>query len=219
MKQRLLIITGFCIIAIGLSTAFFFMYRQHNDIKPVADQVNNSTSQTTSGNINVGNSTPGNGIQQAGTAGGGSSNTSDTTSDSASEVSQLTNPSTFGQYNTAKYQDANEAFYANLQVGTGVTLSKAGQKAIVSYKGWLTNGTLFDETKVNAKGQSEAFEFTYEASPEQVIPGFDEGLSGMKVGGTRLLIIPPAAGYGPTVHGPIPANSVLIFEISLDGIE
>jgi FKBP-type peptidyl-prolyl cis-trans isomerase len=219
--QRVFIVIGACIVVAGLGVGLVLLDQHNDDIRPVTNKVGTvsataQSSQTTGSGISVGNASPSNGIGQAGNP--LNSGTS-ATSGSQAQIEAMTNPSTFSQYNTPKYESANEALYANLQVGTGTTLSKSGQKAVISYKGWLTNGTLFDETKVNAQGQSEAFEFTYDTSPEQVIPGFDEGLGGMKVGGIRLLVVPPAAGYGSTAHDSIPANSVLIFEVTLDEIQ
>jgi FKBP-type peptidyl-prolyl cis-trans isomerase len=52
-----------------------------------------------------------------------------------------------------------------------------------------------------------------------VIPGWDEGLVGVKVGGRRQLIIPPALGYGSTAHGSIPANSILVFTVDVIGAQ
>jgi peptidylprolyl isomerase/FKBP-type peptidyl-prolyl cis-trans isomerase FkpA len=84
----------------------------------------------------------------------------------------------------------------------------------VNYTGLLEDGTKFDSSL--DPGRSP-FRFTVGAG--QVIKGWDEGLMGMKVGGKRKLTIPPELGYGSRDNGPIPANSTLIFEIDLLGIE
>ena len=51
-----------------------------------------------------------------------------------------------------------------------------------------------------------------------MIPGFDIGTTGMQVGETRIVMIPPAEGYGPKVNGPIPGNSTLLFVLTLESI-
>ena len=84
----------------------------------------------------------------------------------------------------------------------------------VNYTGWLEDGTKFDSSLNPGR---TPFRFTVGAG--QVIKGWDEGLMGMKVGGKRKLTIPPELGYGSRDNGPIPANSTLIFEIDLLGIE
>ena len=84
----------------------------------------------------------------------------------------------------------------------------------VNYTGLLEDGSKFDSSL--DPGRSP-FRFTVGAG--QVIKGWDEGLMGMKVGGKRKLTIPPELGYGSRDNGPIPANSTLIFEIDLLGIE
>ena len=84
----------------------------------------------------------------------------------------------------------------------------------VNYTGLLEDGTKFDSSL--DPGRSP-FRFTVGAG--QVIKGWDEGLMGMKIGGKRKLTIPPELGYGSRDNGPIPANSTLIFEIDLLGIE
>jgi FKBP-type peptidyl-prolyl cis-trans isomerase len=213
-QKKIFIVVGICIIIVGLGTGLILLRMHSNSIKPVDNKVG---TQKTSSTIPVSTSA-GNGIQQAGSNQSGTADSA-TKSDTQAEIAKMTDPTTFSQYDTAKYKDATNAFYADLQVGTGATLSKSGQKPVIIYRGWLTNGTLFDETKVNSKGQNEAFSFTYQASPEQVIPGMDEGMAGMKVGGIRLLIIPPAAGYGSTARDTIPANSVLVFEVQLAEIQ
>ena len=99
--------------------------------------------------------------------------------------------------------------YKDKKVGTGAT-AKSGEKVSVHYKGWLDNGTVFDTSKQAGRGP---FEFPLGAG--NVIPGWDEGVQGMKVGGVRELIIPPDLGYGSMEMGTIPANSTLHFEVEL----
>lgn len=123
-------------------------------------------------------------------------------------------PATFKQYD--KYQDANAGLFAEVQMGTGAELIN-GKKAAVYYKGWLTDGQLFDQSKMDEKGVLQPFVFQMGAG--QVIPGWEQALSGMKVGGVRLVIVPPSAGYGPTGQGPIPGNAVLIFQVQLAAVE
>lgn len=94
-------------------------------------------------------------------------------------------------------------------VGTGAT-AQAGDTVTVNYVGSFTDGTVFD---ASAKHGSTGFTFTLGAG--QVIQGWDQGVVGMKEGGKRRLVVPPALGYGPNDYGPIPGNSTLIFEIEL----
>jgi len=92
-------------------------------------------------------------------------------------------------------------------IGTGA-VAAAGDLVTVNYTGKLANGTVFD-TSVG----KTPFQFTLGAG--QVIPGWDQGVAGMKVGGKRTLIIPPSLAYGPNDYGPIPGNSTLTFEVEL----
>ncbi len=93
--------------------------------------------------------------------------------------------------------------------GTGPA-AKAGDTITVNYVGALPDGTVFD---ASAK-RGEPFSFTL--GGHQVIAGWDEGLVGMKVGGKRLLIIPPDKGYGAQgAGGAIPPNATLIFQVEL----
>ena len=100
--------------------------------------------------------------------------------------------------------------YWDIRVGTG-DIAKEGSHVRVHYTGWLTTGKKFDSS-VDA-----GTPFTFTIGNGEVIKGWDEGVTGMKVGGKRQLRIPPDLGYGPTgtPDGPIPANATLIFDIQL----
>jgi FKBP-type peptidyl-prolyl cis-trans isomerase FkpA len=97
-------------------------------------------------------------------------------------------------------------------VGTG-DIAEPGSEVTVNYVGTLMDGTKFD----SSIDRNEPFQFMLGAG--QVIPGWDQGLVGMRVGGTRVLTIPPELGYGSTTYGPIPGNSTLIFQIQLLKVE
>ncbi|MEE8336261.1 MAG: FKBP-type peptidyl-prolyl cis-trans isomerase [Candidatus Neomarinimicrobiota bacterium] len=84
----------------------------------------------------------------------------------------------------------------------------------VDYTGKLIDGSVFDSSKNPGR---TPFRFTLGAG--QVIKGWDEGMLGMKVGGKRILTIPPHLGYGSRDMGVIPPNSTLIFEVDLLEVE
>ena len=89
-------------------------------------------------------------------------------------------------------------------------LAETGKAVSVHYEGQLTDGTVFDASK--PRGQ--AFQFTIGAG--QVIPGWEQGVTGMRVGETRKLTIPPELAYGSAgAGGVIPPNATLIFTIEL----
>ena len=99
--------------------------------------------------------------------------------------------------------------YVELVPGTGGK-AQVGQTAVVHYTGWLKDGTKFD----SSKDRNQPFRFPLGGG--RVIKGWDEGVVGMKIGGTRKLIIPPHLGYGARGAGQvIPPNAVLTFEVEL----
>jgi FKBP-type peptidyl-prolyl cis-trans isomerase len=144
--------------------------------------------------------------QLGGNQSGQSSNGASGSSNSQSSV----NPAQFAQYD--KYKDTSNALFGDIKKGDGAELT-AGKKAAVYYKGWLTNGQLFDQSRSNSDGSLQPFIFTLGA--HEVIPGWEQAIYGMKTGGSRLLIVPPAVGYGANGQGPIPPNAVLVFEVQL----
>jgi len=104
--------------------------------------------------------------------------------------------------------------YWDIRVGNG-EVAKEGSRVRVHYTGWLTDGKKFDSS-VDAR---KPFDFTI--GNGEVIKGWEEGVSGMRVGGKRQLRIPPALGYGTdgTPDGTIPPNATLIFDVQLLGVE
>lgn len=99
-------------------------------------------------------------------------------------------------------------YIKNLVVGTGAEVAP-GRTLQVRYRGWLPNGTEF-ENNLAPKPT-----FALVLGQRRVIAGWEQGIPGMKVGGKRLLVIPPSLGYGSAPNGPIPANSVLVFEVEI----
>ena len=106
--------------------------------------------------------------------------------------------------------------YDDTKLGDGPEAA-AGQRVSVHYTGWLSKpeaergrGSKFD----SSKDRGDPFKFQLGAG--QVIGGWDEGVQGMKVGGTRVLLIPPELGYGARgAGGVIPPNATLVFEVDL----
>jgi FKBP-type peptidyl-prolyl cis-trans isomerase FkpA len=90
----------------------------------------------------------------------------------------------------------------------------AGQTVEVHYTGWLVDGTKFD----SSHDRNQTFSFKLGAG--QVIAGWDQGVAGMKIGGSRKLTIPPDMGYGARgAGGVIPPDATLIFKVELIGLK
>lgn len=112
----------------------------------------------------------------------------------------------------AMTETASGLFFQDLEVGTGDEAS-GGMTVSVHYEGWLIDGTKFD----SSRDRGTPFEFPLGAG--FVIPGWDEGVMGMRVGGIRKLVIPPHLGYGSSGAGGgvIPGNATLVFDVELLG--
>lgn len=125
---------------------------------------------------------------------------------------QLLGPSQFSAYE--QYAQAETTQYIDTLIGNG-------EEAVIDstvhmlYKGYLTDGTLFDQNRTNELNQIVTFPFKLGGG--QVITGWEQGIAGMKEGGKRRLIIPARLGYGEsgTPDGSIPPNSMLIFDVEL----
>jgi hypothetical protein len=96
----------------------------------------------------------------------------------------------------------------DITVGTGAE-AQVGSTITVNYIGTLADGTKFD----SSYDRNEPV--TFQLKSGSLIEGWIRGIPGMKVGGKRHLVIPPELGYGAQANGPIPANSVMIFDVEL----
>lgn len=100
---------------------------------------------------------------------------------------------------------ASGLYYRDITVGTGATLAK-GQTVGVYYDGFFSDGTRFDH-RLASDATPPPTPFTFTLGSGQVIFGFDEGVTGMNIGGMRQIIIPPALAYG------YQRNDVLVFNV------
>ena len=108
--------------------------------------------------------------------------------------------------------DTGLKFY-DLETGEGAS-PETGQRVTAHYTGWLEDGTKFDSSL--DRGQP----LTFVLGMGQVIPGWDEGIATMKVGGKRQLVVPPDLAYGEQgAGGVIPPNATLIFEVELVDVQ
>ena len=114
---------------------------------------------------------------------------------------------------TNSTKTASGLYYRDLLVGDGTqVLMVDGDDVGVRYRGWLRNAAAFD-SNITA-----AAPLRFKTGSNAVIDGFDEGVRGMRVNGRRQIIIPPHLGYGSAGSARIPANSILIFEVTLSAL-
>ena len=98
--------------------------------------------------------------------------------------------------------------YIDVERGTGRP-AEPGKIYVVQYTGWLRDGTKFDSSRDRPEP------FSFEQGKRKVIPGWDAGFEGMRVGGKRRLLIPYQLAYGENGRGKIPPKAELIFDVEL----
>lgn len=103
-------------------------------------------------------------------------------------------------------KDPSGVYTQDLVVGTGEPVDYDSQVS-VSYSGWLSDGTLFDS--------GTGFSFLVGGVGEAIL-GFHVGVIGMRLGGERLMLLPPDVAYGADPNGPVPPGSILVFRVTLD---
>jgi FKBP-type peptidyl-prolyl cis-trans isomerase FkpA len=108
---------------------------------------------------------------------------------------------------------------SDVTVGTGPTAA-AGNTVTVNYTGWLYDASVANYHGTQFDSSAGKTPFTFKLGAGQVIAGWDQGVAGMKVGGTRTLIIPSSLGYGSTgAGGVIPPNAALVFNVDLLAVQ
>ncbi|MCC7007399.1 MAG: FKBP-type peptidyl-prolyl cis-trans isomerase [Acidobacteria bacterium] len=121
--------------------------------------------------------------------------------------SAVTAPSVYAPFSTT-----------DLVVGTGDVATR-GQLVLVEYTGWIYDGSRPDNKGAIFDTSSGRTPYAFTLGLGEVITGWDDGLEGIRVGGTRRLVLPPSKAYGDTRSGAIPPNSTLIFEVELVAIQ
>jgi FKBP-type peptidyl-prolyl cis-trans isomerase len=106
---------------------------------------------------------------------------------------------------------ASGLYYQDVVTGQGAA-ADSGKTVRTYYTGWLTSGEQFDSNR----GKTP---FQFVLGTGMVIKGWDEGIRGMRVGGRRRLVVPPALGYGNRTNNLIPAGSVLVFDVELVSVQ
>jgi hypothetical protein len=115
----------------------------------------------------------------------------------------------------AMQRTSSGIYYKDVVVGTGEEAA-TGRTVRMNYTGYLPDGFSFDGNRVEGRAP---LEFTLGA--RRVIPGWEQGIPGMRVGGRRTLVIPPELAYGPTGRpaAGIPPNAVLVFDVELLAVD
>jgi FKBP-type peptidyl-prolyl cis-trans isomerase FkpA len=135
-------------------------------------------------------------------------------------IAVLGAPAATGGCGASPTTPSNNAAYAqtDLRLGTG-TLAESGHLLTVNYTGWFYNATATDRKGPEFDSSVGRGPFSFTLGGGEVIQGWDQGVTGMRVGGVRRLVVPPSLGYGAVRFGPIPPNATLLFEIELVDVQ
>jgi len=106
----------------------------------------------------------------------------------------------------------------DVRVGTGASAA-SGNTLMVNYTGWFYDATKPEQKGAKFESSIGSTPLTFVLGAGQVIPGWDQGIPGMRVGGLRRLVIPPSLAYGPNRNGPIPPNATMVFDVELLSVE
>jgi FKBP-type peptidyl-prolyl cis-trans isomerase FkpA len=219
-KQKVITTVALALAVLGLVFGYIFYWQKQHSSK----DVNATTSQGSSAAANPGliepKSIPLGGNSSAATDSNGVKVTNNAPADpanlgsgtkkssAAAGLGGVPGPDTFGQYE--QYKDAKNALFSDLKVGTGPEVV-ANKRVAIFYKAYFTNGKIFDQTAEKP--------YIFSLGIHQVIAGIEQAIVGMKVGGSRRMVIPPVAGYGAQGQGPVPPNAVLVFDVQLAEVE
>ena len=107
---------------------------------------------------------------------------------------------------------------SDVRVGTGASAA-SGNTLSVNYTGWMYDASQPEQKGAKFESSIGSTPLSFVLGAGQVIPGWDQGIPGMRVGGLRRLVIPPSLAYGGTRNGPIPPNATLVFEVELLSVE
>jgi FKBP-type peptidyl-prolyl cis-trans isomerase len=235
MRWRVFIISSAVVMAgilIGLGSVWYLKVLETNDAQPVSNNdnrtipINTTDTSTQSASLTVGDTSSSinnnkKNVVKSNNNTGNSYNmnanyqNTDNNTDTPQPLVEKPSLSELEGYNT-NYKAKDTAFFRDIRVGDGAEANR-DRLLTVDYRGWLTNGQIFDQSYPTTTKAGQHFQFTL--GKRQVIMGWEEGFQGMKVGGKRRIVVPPAVGYGATSTGGIPANSLLVFDVELLGVE
>jgi FKBP-type peptidyl-prolyl cis-trans isomerase len=135
---------------------------------------------------------------------------------SAVDIEDDTYASALGVDIPSMTKNADGVYYKDKTVGTGETVA-AGDSVAVWYIGYLTNGQIFDPGNCpgNLAGRDTA-SLRFKLGTPEIIPGFSSGVTGMKIGGRRLFIVPAELAYGSAGNPPIPRFANLVFDVQVN---